>query len=80
MCSQRRGKIPLPKLTTAALIAFIGKALPKFLYNRGLYRLTKKKTAVLISILMMLAWAWLSGNFQSPSSLEEQPQAKVGMD
>jgi len=29
---------------------------------------------------MMLAWAWLSGNFQSPSSLEEEPQAKVGMD
>ena len=40
----------------------------------------KKKTAVLISILMMLAWAWLSGNFQSPSSLEEEPQAKVEMD
>ena len=80
MCSQRRGKIPLPKLTTAALIAFTGKALPKFLFNRGLYRLTKKKTAVLISILMMLAWAWLSGNFQSPSSLEEEPQAKVEVD
>ena len=40
--SQRHGKIPLPKLTTAALIAFIGKALPTFLFNRGLYRLTKK--------------------------------------
>jgi hypothetical protein len=70
----------LPKLTTAALIAFIGKALPKVLFNRGLYRLTKKKTAVLLSILMMLAWAWLSDNFQFPSSLEEESQARVEMD
>jgi hypothetical protein len=80
VCSQRHGKVPLPKLTTAALIAFIGKALPKFLFNRGLYRLTKKKTAVLLSILMMLAWAWLSGNFQFSSSLEEESQARVEMD
>ena len=42
VCAAKDMKIPSPKLTTAALIAFIGKALPKFLFNRGLYRLTKK--------------------------------------
>ena len=43
VCAAKDMKIPSPKLTTAALIAFIGKALPKFLFNRGLYRLTKKR-------------------------------------
>jgi hypothetical protein len=51
----------------------VWKFLPKFLFNQGLYRLTGRKTLVLISILLMLVWAWYSRN-QQPAALTEMEQ------
>ena len=49
------------------------KFLPKFLFNQGLYRLTGKKALVLLSIIIMLAWAWYSGSLK-PDSLPQMEQ------
>ena len=71
--AKKYGRIALPKLTTAALVALVWKFLPKFLFNRGLYRLTGKKALVALSIIVMLAWAWYSGSLK-PDSLPQMEQ------
>ena len=52
------------KLTVAAVVAVLAKVLPKFLFNRTLYRVTGSKLALLLSLLMMIALSWwLQGGF-----------------
>ena len=57
------------KLTLAALIALLPKMLPKFLFNRALYKMTGRKALVLASIAAMLGvTVWLS-----PATADERP-------
>ena len=70
--AKKYGQLALPKLTTAVLFSLVWKFLPKFLFNQGLYRLTEKKALVLLSIIIMLAWAWHSDSLKSGSL----PQSK----
>ena len=52
------------KLTVAAVVAVLAKLLPKFLFNRTLYRVTGSKLALLLSLLLMIALSWwLQGGF-----------------
>jgi len=52
------------KLTVAAVVAVLAKVLPKFLFNRTLYRVTGSKLALLLSLLLMIALSWwLQGGF-----------------
>lgn len=46
------------KLTAAAVVAVLAKVLPKFLFNRTLYRMTGSKFALLLSLLLMIALSW----------------------
>jgi hypothetical protein len=56
------------KLTLAALIALLPKILPKFLFNRALYKMTGRKALVLISIAVMLGLTlWL------PATADDRP-------
>ena len=49
------------KLTFAALAALLAKVLPKFLFNRALYKMTGRKAIMLGSALVMLGLTiWLS--------------------
>ena len=57
------------KLTLAALIALLPKMLPKFLFNRALYKMTGRKALVLASIAVMLGMTlWLS-----PATADDRP-------
>ena len=38
-----------------SLVALLSKTLPKFLFNRALYKMTARKTLVLVSIVVILA-------------------------
>ena len=52
------------KLSVAAVVAVLAKVLPKFLFNRTLYRVTGSKLALLLSLLLMIALSWwLQGGF-----------------
>jgi len=46
------------KLTAAAVVAVLAKVLPKFLFNRTLYRMTGREFALLLSLLLMIALSW----------------------
>ena len=46
------------KLSVAAVVAVLAKVLPKFLFNRTLYRVTGSKIALLLSLLLMIALSW----------------------
>ena len=46
------------KLTAAAVVAMLAKVLPKFLFNRTLYRVTGSKLALLLSLVLMIALSW----------------------
>ena len=46
------------KLTAAAVVAVLAKVLPKFLFNRTLYRMTGSEFALLLSLLLMIALSW----------------------
>ena len=46
------------KLSVAAVVAVLAKVLPKFLFNRTLYRVTGSKFALLLSLLLMIALSW----------------------
>ena len=46
------------KLTAAAVVAVLAKVLPKFLFNRTLYRVTGSKLALLLSLVLMIAVSW----------------------
>jgi endonuclease YncB( thermonuclease family) len=57
------------KLTLAALIALLPKILPKFLFNRALYKMTGRKALVLASIAVMLGVTlWFS-----PATADDRP-------
>ena len=57
------------KLTLAALMALLAKTLPKFLFNRALYKITGRKALVLVSIAVMLGVTlWLS-----PATADDRP-------
>ena len=57
------------KLTLAALIAPLPKMLPKFLFNRALYKMTGRKALVLASITVMVGVTlWLS-----PATADDRP-------
>ena len=52
------------KLSVAAVVAVLAKVLPKFLFNRTLYRVTGSKLVLLLSVFLMLALSWwLQGGF-----------------
>ena len=55
------------KLTAAAVVAVLAKVLPKFLFNRTLYRVTGSKLALLLSLFLIigLCW-WLQGGLIEP--------------
>ena len=57
-----KGRPMALKLSVAAVVAVLAKVLPKFLFNRTLYRVTGSKLALLLSLLLMvgLSW-WLQG-------------------
>ena len=46
------------KLSVAAVVAVLAKVLPKFLFNRTLYRGTGSKLALLLSLLLMIGLSW----------------------
>ena len=46
------------KLSVAAVVAVLAKVLPKFLFNRRLYRVTGSKLALLLSLLLMIGLSW----------------------
>ena len=46
------------KLSVAAVVAVLAKILPKFLFNRTLYRVTGSKLALLLSLLLMIVLSW----------------------
>ena len=46
------------KLSVAAVVAVLAKVLPKFLFNRTLYRVTGSKVALLLSLLIMIGLSW----------------------
>ena len=46
------------KLSVAAVVAVLAKVLPKFLFNRTLYRVTGSKLALLLSLLLMIGLSW----------------------
>ncbi len=46
------------KLSVAAVVAVLAKVLPKFLFNRTLYRVTGSKLALLLSLLVMIVLSW----------------------
>ena len=46
------------KLSVAAVVAVLAKVLPKFLFNRTLYRVMGSKLALLLSLLIMIGLSW----------------------
>ena len=46
------------KLSVAAVVAVLAKVLPKFLFNRTLYRVTGSKLALLLSVLLIIGLSW----------------------
>ena len=46
------------KLSVAAVVAVRAKVLPKFLFNRTLYRVTGSKLALLLSVLVTNGLPW----------------------
>ena len=46
------------KLSVAAVVAVLAKVLPKFLFNRTLYRVTGSKLALLLSVLLIIGFSW----------------------
>ena len=46
------------KLSVAAVVAVLAKVLPKFLFNRTLYRVTGSKLALLLSVLVTNGLPW----------------------
>ena len=59
------------KLTAAAVVAVLAKVLPKFLFNRTLYRMTGSKFAPLLSLLLMIALSWwLQGSLFSRATFQ----------
>ena len=46
------------KLSVAAVVAVLAKVLPKFLFNRTLYRVTGSKLTLLLSLLLMIGLSW----------------------
>ena len=46
------------KLSVAAVVAVLAKVLPKFLFNRTLYRVTGSKLALLLSLLLIIGVSW----------------------
>jgi len=46
------------QLSVAAVVAVLAKVLPKFLFNRTLYRVTGSKLALLLSLLLMIGLSW----------------------
>ena len=46
------------KFLVAEAVAVLAKVLPKFLFNRTLYRVTGSKFALLLSLLLMIALSW----------------------
>ena len=46
------------KLSVAAVVAVLAKVLPKFLFNRTVYRVTGSKLALLLSLLVMIGLSW----------------------
>ena len=46
------------KFSVAEVVAVLAKVLPKFLFNRTLYRVTGSKLALLLSLLLMIGLSW----------------------
>ena len=46
------------KLNLAAVFAVLAKVLPKFLFNRTLYRVTGSKFALLLPLRLTIALSW----------------------
>ena len=46
------------KLSVAAVVAVLAKVLPKFLFNRTLYRVTGSKLAQFLSLLLVIGRSW----------------------
>ena len=53
-----KGRPMALKLSVAAVVAVLAKVLPKFLFNRTLYRVTGSKLALLLSLLLMIGLSW----------------------
>ena len=53
-----KGRPMALKLSVAAVVAVLAKVLPKFLFNRTLYRVTGSKLALLLSLLLMVGLSW----------------------
>ena len=53
-----KGRPMALKLSIAAVVAVLAKVLPKFLFNRTLYRVTGSKLALLLSLLLMIGLSW----------------------
>ena len=54
-------RLHVSRLSVAAVVAVLAKVLPKFLFNRTLYRVTGSKLALLLSLLLMIA---VSGGYK----------------
>ena len=48
------------KLSSVALLALLAKVLPKFMFNRAIYKLTGSRLLLMISITVMLALMYWS--------------------
>ena len=53
-----KGRPMALKLSVAAVVAVLAKVLPKFLFNRTLYRVTGSKLALLLSLLLIIGVSW----------------------
>ena len=47
-----------PMALKLSVVAVLAKVLPKFLFNRTLYRVTGSKLALLLSLLLMIGLSW----------------------